>query len=38
MTRRLALAWLGLIAVAALAADLLASDRAIVASIDGVTR
>ncbi len=37
MTRRLALAWLALIAVAALAADLLASDRAIVArTADGL--
>ncbi|MEZ4402716.1 MAG: ABC transporter permease subunit [Kofleriaceae bacterium] len=35
MTRRLALAWLGLVAAVALFADLVASDRAIIASIDG---
>lgn len=34
MTRRLALAWLALVALAAIAADLLASDRAIVARTD----
>jgi hypothetical protein len=36
--RRLALAWLALVALAALAAELLASDRAIVASLGGELR
>ena len=38
MIRRLALAWLALVALAALAAELLASDRAIVASLGGELR
>ncbi|MBK9032901.1 MAG: ABC transporter permease subunit [Myxococcales bacterium] len=38
MTRRLALTWLAMIALVALAADLIASDRAIVASVGGAWR